>query len=182
MSRSASPRCIPSLHTRVYLFSANRWDLVGAAPNRTEVSNSKQWASRAARSDASSKAFMALFRGFASLFIRTALFFLLSFSLRSSHPFSSPLRSSSSSFRSRICFPFPISRYTYYYDTRCRAITLIPRIALTVRRILHLHYHSATATVAQTANLEHTRWLFVSEESYNLKTLPTKTVLYITLL
>jgi len=109
------------------IFSVNRWDLVGRS-DRTEVSNPKQWASRAARSDASSKAFMALFRGSASLFIRISSFFFFPFLFAPLISFlfiATPLWLCSSSSSHPCQFPFPrIMIYTYYY-TRCHAISKV---------------------------------------------------------
>lgn len=84
------------------IFSVNRWDL--PRPNGSLESETMSL-SRAARSDASSKAFMALFRGSVSLFARIGNSFSFSSisSLRISH--SSPHRS----IPSHLSLPLPRS-------------------------------------------------------------------------
>lgn len=83
MNARQYPVCA-SIAALACIFSVNRWDL--PRPNGSLESETMSL-SRAARSDASSKAFMALFRGSVSLFVRIGNSFSFSSfsSLRISH-------------------------------------------------------------------------------------------------
>lgn len=105
MSRSATPRVSAAAHSRVSS-SVNRWDLVGTAPTerKSRIRNNEP---REPRGLTRAVKPLWLYSA-ASLLFSLALFFPLSFSLRVSQPFSSPLcpalRLSASRPRQ---FPFP---------------------------------------------------------------------------
>lgn len=99
------PRVSIAAHSRVsFQLMGGIWS-GPLRPNGSLEFETMIWASRAARSDASSKAFMALFRGSASLFIRIGWLFF-HFLFLSSLFIAAPLRLRSSFSRPRR-FPFP---------------------------------------------------------------------------
>lgn len=147
MSGSVSIACILAC-----IFSVNRWDLVGAAPTerKSRIRNNEP---REPRGLTRAVKPLWLYSAAPLLFSLVLALFFLPLPLIPFHRRSAP--SSFLIFSSASVSLSP--RYTYHY-TRCRAIELIPRIALTVQQIQRLRY--CPMTMAQTACLWDTRWLF----------------------